>query len=224
MGCVSIRGHISPEEEAITLMESQLEYFKNTCIEVDHVIRKYSSSSQTNSYQWEQIVENLELKIENNPVCPLIEDFYNQLKGENSVFDTKVLLIAGILLSNGMSRQKARLLFEVFDLENSDSLSLQDVQELVQLIKYIVVDLLPKLVHNSTNPPSSRNDVLSYVEKINEKFDQANENLIKMIFGDKQSVALKDFIILFDNEKYGRILTPFGFRNYVLGLLSDDDE
>jgi hypothetical protein len=223
MGCASIRGRISLEEEAITLMESQLEYFKNSCIEVDQVIRKYSSSSKVNLQQFSQIIEFLEIKTVSDPVCPLVEDFYKELRDENNEFDLNVLLINGILLSNGMSRQKARLLFEVFDIHHSDHLSKVEISSLIDIIKDLVVDRLPKLVHNSTNPPVSRKHVMKYSEKITEKFKDSKEKLMNLIFGNHEEVSLKDFVVLFDNEKNGRILTPFGFRNYVLDLLEDDE-
>ena len=51
MGCVSIREKILKEEIAIILMEDQLEYFKNNCIAVDSIIRKYSTNGLINSMQ-----------------------------------------------------------------------------------------------------------------------------------------------------------------------------
>lgn len=215
MGCTCVRESIPKEEEAITLMESQLEYFKNSCIQVDHIIRKYSTTSIINPSQWADICDHLELKTENNLVSPKVEDFYASIKLPNGDFELKTLLILGIFLSNGMSRQKARLLFEIYDEKNSDFLDKSQISELLDKIKGIIVDKLPILVHNSTNPPSSSQNVIRYSQKVSRAFNFGKGKLMEMIFGDKSQVNVRDFAILFDNEENGRILAPYGFRLYL---------
>lgn len=42
MGCTSSREELIKEEQAIMIMEDQLEYFKNTSKIVDLCLRKYS--------------------------------------------------------------------------------------------------------------------------------------------------------------------------------------
>lgn len=222
MGCICVRESILPQEEAITLMESQLEYFKNSCIQVDYTMRKYSFSSIINPTQWADICENLELKIENNLVSPKVESFYASLQLQNGCFELKILLILGIFLSNGMSRQKARLLFEVYDEKKTDSLGKPEISELLDIIKDIIVDKLPLLVHNSTNPPSSSQNVVRYAQRISTAYSVGKDKLVDMIFGDKSKVDVKDFALLFDNEEIGRILTPYGFRMFLGQFVAEE--
>lgn len=214
MGCACVRESIPKEEEAITLMESQLEYFKNSCIQVDHIIRKYSNSSTINQSQWADICDHLELKTENNLVSPKVEEFYASLKLPNGDFELKTVLVLGIFLSNGMSRQKARLLFEIYDEKNSDSLDKSQVSELLDKIKEVIIEKIPILVHNSTNPPCSSQNVIFYSRKLSKAFNFGKNKLMEMIFGDQSQVNVRDFAILFDNEENGRILAPYGFRMY----------
>ena len=223
MGCICVKESILPQEEAITLMESQLEYFKNSCIQVDYTMRKYSYLSVINPTQWTDICDNLELKTENNLISPKVESLYASLQLQDGCFKLRPLLVMGIFLSNGMSRQKARLLFEVYDEKKTDSLEKPEISELLDLIKDIVVDKLPILVHNSTNPPSSSQNVARYSKKISKAYSVGKGKLIDMIFGDQGTVGVKDFSLLFDNQENGRILTPYGFRMF-LGQFAEEEE
>ena len=214
MGCVSTRERLGKEEQAIMLMENQLEYFKNNSAFVDGIIRKYTTDGIVNQSQWEDICISLEIKTKNTSMCPLTEGFYRKFL-DNGVYNAQDLGILGILLSNGLARQKARLLFEIYDKTCTGLIYKEDLEKILEKITWISIRLLPKLVDNSTNPPISSVKTRDYAKKLLGRVEVANNNLLNHILGQDESIALEKFSLIFDNDENGQVLTPHGFRNYV---------
>ncbi|OMJ81886.1 hypothetical protein SteCoe_17587 [Stentor coeruleus] len=214
MGCVSARENLAKEEVAIILMENQLEFFKNNSVFVDGIIRKYSQNNEINESQWKDIYEHLEIKVHNTSMCPLVENFYNAMK-TNGLFYIKDILIVGILLSNGMSRQKARLIFETFDSLCTGKLEKEDLGKMLDEIYKVSVLALPSLVNNSTNPPASHGKVKKYIKMLQSQYPEAKSMLIKKILEGNDDISVRKFAKMFDNEENGRLLTPCGFRTFI---------
>lgn len=222
MGCVSAREDLQKEEVAIILMENQLEFFKNNCVFVDGIIRKYSQNNEINESQWKDICEHLEIKVHNTSMCPLVENFYNAMKN-NGIFYTKDLLLVGILLSNGMSRQKARLIFETFDTMCTGKLEKENLGKMLDEIYKISVLALPSLVNNSTNPPISHKKIKKYKKMLESQYPEAKSMMIKIILKENDDISVREFAKIFDNEENGRLLMPYGFRSFIsrLGFVKD---
>lgn len=215
MGCISDKEQVSSEEKSIILMEDQLEYFKNDCQSVDFIIRKYSSDHLINKAQMEDICTNLEIKIKNSEFCPLTEEFYSKFF-QNGFYSIKDLLFLGILLSNGVSRIKARLIFEIYDPHCENSISEENLSDMIDTIAEISINKLPTIVSNATNPPASQNAIQVYSGKLLNKFPAAKKKLLKMIIGEAKSISLEKFTEFFDSDETGRIFTPHGFRRFIL--------
>lgn len=219
MGCVSTRERVSKEEQAIMLMENQLEYFKSNSMLVDGVIRKYSNDGKINKSQWEDIRNFLEIKVHNTSMCPLTEEFYGNLM-KNEMISMEDLLVLGILLSNGLARQKARLIFEIFDKQCCGELSRTDLEGIIDRIAWFSVKLLPKLVHNSTNPPVSSAKIKKYSKELMALGEETKKALVGHILKKEDSISILKFAKIFDNDENGQLLTPHGFRNYTNKAIS----
>ena len=144
-----------------------------------------------------------------------MENFYELLR-KNEQFSVRDLLILGLLLSNGLARQKARLFFEIFDDESNDQLSKSELEAMIDDIARFSIRLLPKLVDNSTNPPVSRMKVALYAKELDQIVPNAKENLISSILGSQETIRTHEFANLFNNDENGQLLTPHGFRKFVL--------
>ena len=147
-------------------------------------------------------------------MCPKAEEFYLALKQEEH-YNLNTMLLLGILLSNGLSRQKARLIFEIYDCYCVKKLTRADLQQLIADIANLSINVLPTLMDNSTNPPVSSYKAKVYTKSIWEKLNQGQSKLIDFILCDKEDISEKDFAAKFDNDINGRILTPHGFRTYI---------
>jgi hypothetical protein len=218
MGCISIREKVSNTEEAIMRMESHMEFFKNNCIVVDAVIRKYSYKGLINEAQMKDIARSLELKINDSFMSPSVETLYEKLRNVDH-YKLKDILILGIILSNGVSRQRARLVFEAYDIYCTEFLSKIQLKEFLGDLEYISIILLPDLVDNSTNPPASESEITVYIHQLQKKLIIAEKKLLELIIGEEKAVGKSCFINFFECEAYAKILTPHGFRCYVNNIV-----
>ena len=130
MGCIQPRDTLSIEESSIVSMESQLEYYKNSSALIDSVHRKYSTSASINLEQWNDIREYLQICTKNTMTCKQIESFFESFENNKTLPLAKMSLL-GILMGHGIPRQKARLVFELFDPDCKGSLSSKKFEELL---------------------------------------------------------------------------------------------
>ena len=114
MGCVRDKHLLSPEETLISQNEHLLGYSRLTAESFDLTVRKVCSGGVISDTQFEVIFKRLRLKAKNSSDCPLLPDFYTQLKGTGSLPRSR-LLVLGIMLSQGDPLTKLELLFDVAD-------------------------------------------------------------------------------------------------------------
>ena len=217
MGCISIREKLTNEEQAIMLMESQLEYFKNNCSTIDEIMKKYSNQGMIEKSQWVSFCSSLEIKHLKTSMCPLIEKFYKKFR-KHDYYDQKLLNLLGLMLSNGISKHRARLVFEIYDETNSRTVDMSVLTQITDDIAKISIEFLPSLVCNSTNPPVSRKVVMEYSDHLLKNYNDLKDDILASIFNNCQSIACEDFSLIFDNYTNGELLTPHGFRKYVNNL------
>lgn len=201
MGCLNAKERITYEEARILGMESLLEYYKNSSVLTDSIHRKYSTDGLINPGQWADIVSMLNIQTKNSSSCSQIENFFSLFcEGEN--YPMKKLNILGILLGHGHPRQKARLLFELYDDKGSELLSLAEIQQLFEEIFDICCVKLVKLADFNDS---------KYEELLKIGFESKKNQLFEKILKGNSSVDLKNFVIDFEFQ-LGKILHPHGFR------------
>lgn len=144
MGCADSK----QKEEEQVLAEQEMELgFKGTSVAtIDFVIRKYSQNGLLNIGQFEDVVRALGLVTVNRRNSSNITGFYETFKTPNSCYDAKLLIILGILLGFGRVQEKARLLYEIYDIDNTHSLSLDDAAKMVDDLYEVAIVRLPTLV------------------------------------------------------------------------------
>lgn len=206
MGCIQPRDKLSIEESSIVSMESQLEYYKNSSALIDSVHRKYSSSASINLEQWNDIREYLQICTKNTMTCKQIESFFESFENNKTLPLTKMSLL-GILMGHGIPRQKARLVFELFDPDCKGSLSSQNVEELLGFMFEICVERLVKLANVNTE---------KYLNSLETGYQTNKENLTSALLGQSDSVTKQKFISCIEKE-YPHILNPHGFRKFCIG-------
>ena len=128
MGCVQTK-EICNEENNMILFEENLGYHLQVSTEVDSVFRKYSSNGYLNSAQFRRACNILGITSINTEESNKIEAFYQKLQNDKSLYPLKDLLVIGVLLSDGNARDKSRLLYEIYDEDNTGNLSFFCIKE-----------------------------------------------------------------------------------------------
>lgn len=113
MGCNTSRGSDLLEEKILDSLEKKLGFRKITCLSVDLNFRKYSTKGTVTAPQWIAIINALHLNIKNTRTLSNKEEFYEYFRSPQGNYNFKRLLCLGIVLSEGIEKMKARLLFQV---------------------------------------------------------------------------------------------------------------
>ena len=219
MGCISIRDTKCKEEKAMMRIEQQLEYYKHSCVTVDKIIRKYSNDDSVSLLQWDGIVASLDIKAANSTIFPYAEKYYQYFLKDNS-FNRKDLLFIGILLSTGIPRQKARLLFEIYDINCEKVISVKDIISIINSIAIISINVYSTLVDKQSEESDEAPKLTYYSEKLSNHIDEAKKRLVDEILLNNESITLATFINFFDNANHGKLLYPHGFRNYLASFIN----
>ncbi|CAG9330999.1 unnamed protein product [Blepharisma stoltei] len=220
MGCASSREKLSVEEIAIIQMEEQLEFFKNTVRDVDMCFKKNSDLEHASPAQWESISIILGIKIKNTYQCPKAETLYQHYTLEDGRIIVRPLLILGIMLSSGTARRKARLIFELYDRNNTKVLPKSEIHEIIRLILDLSLIRLPELVSNKTRPCASEARIKAYVQSILTCREAAEQGMFEKFMGlenlANETIDKDEFIKHFADEETARLTAPYAVRLFAL--------
>mmetsp|Transcript_13677 Transcript_13677/g.25808 ORF Transcript_13677/g.25808 Transcript_13677/m.25808 type:complete len:261 (+) Transcript_13677:91-873(+) len=207
MGLCLSRGDLSEPERAITQKEHDLGFESHRSERLDLVLRKFSHNEQLNDTQFAEAFKLLDLHAASTQSNTNIATFYNSLK-VGSFYSLKYLLLVAVLLGEGSSRSKAKVLFEIYDFENSRKLSLEKVVHLCRDVFEVAVNKLT-IVSDTSKPLVS-----DYIHKLRLNRGNAESSLKKLLIGDHPEVTLEQFIKAFDGEELEHFLKSHGARTY----------
>mmetsp|Transcript_25770 Transcript_25770/g.45383 ORF Transcript_25770/g.45383 Transcript_25770/m.45383 type:complete len:246 (+) Transcript_25770:6247-6984(+) len=210
MGCTDSRSELSDVEYTLTTTERCLTFHISKAWQSDFVIRKFSSQGKINASQLAEALIYLNFRGRNDPQ---VKAFYDSISGANGIVSMKQLLIATILLGKGTDLEKADLLFEVYDDEDSRVLREIAVKNFVSDLYEVVVVHLPTLI--TTQPPSEDNvKVTNYIEQIKFRGDRGKEKLAAKLLDNKPSITSGDFKGSLTSPDNRTLLKTWGLRDF----------
>lgn len=201
MGCVACR-RANREETCIDEASDSIGFGSINFQEVDAAIRKYSSDNSVNQFQFNALAKHLSLTLN-----PQTNNLFARLKDTDGNFNRTSLIVLGMMLSVGRSNEKAKALFEAFDMEHSGEISLEDFDCLLNIMCMISADLLPELVLNDT-------EVQAYATTCRRSIPEATTEL-KKAFIEANTMKKAHFIKVFSQHQGGRLVHANGFRSYL---------
>ena len=193
-----------PEELEILIKEMRLQYNLHPPIKIDLIHRKYSHSGKINRNQWREIKGLLNFSEEDNYTA----DFFNSfLIGDE--YSLRKLLLLGNLLSYGSFTEKAKLLFEIMDVENTKVVSKGKVEQLVDDIIDIAINKVSLLVED--DPKTS-----AYLKFLARNIATKKEQMMKYYYRNHaEYITQEEFIDHFYKGSATRLLTASGIRKYI---------
>lgn len=205
MGCVSSKYDYIPEELEVLVNEIRLPYNTHPPLKIDLVHRKYSYMGKVNKSQWEEIKNVLNFQNLDPSTNALFDSFLN-----DGVYLLRGLLLLGVLLSYGSFTDKAQLLFEIADIENTRFVKKQKIEELVD-------ELLDISIHKSAlllKKPSIR--IKKYLKDLEVHKEQGKKLMMSHFFSTSASeICQEDFINHFYKSSAARLLTASGIRKFI---------
>jgi hypothetical protein len=125
------------------------------------------------------------------------------------------LIITGLLLGSGTNFGKARLLFEVFDVEGTHKLSIDSILKLCREVFEIAVTCLTSLA-DLTRP-----DVSNHVNMLINCRGEAEAMLKGKILGEELEITLDDFVGVFAKGDLSQFCTSWGARRFFLKAFNE---
>lgn len=212
MGCSWNRQNTSLEEMCLENEEKILGYSNNDVATIDMVLRKHSYLGRLNKKQMSLAAAKLNLTITNSRGHFKIYEFYNAFKLPDE-YDLSLLLVAGILLGQGAPDTKAKLLWEIYDVEGTEELGKDELYTMLQDMCNIALDRIAFLVSDS--PICSEYKVKSYVSNCNAVRSRIIDKVLFQLLGRMNSIKKTHFISKMIKIAEGDMLRSKGIRKIM---------
>jgi hypothetical protein len=215
MGCLESRRE-NLEENHLIACQKDLGYSKKSVFLVESTLKQYSTNGYLSYGHLQSFAKSLDIPIQNSQKNNRIEAFYNSIRSREFGYSLRDLLVIGLLLSNGKVSDKLSVLYEIYDENLQNELSLSDIKQV----------MLPNLIHHSVYSISLlvQDHKLSYMslaklkKYIKDLSSITSEAIVKIssLFEPNDLVSRKTFMETLSAIPNTNLTTAEGWRKYML--------
>lgn len=203
------------DENILIELEDSLGLAKYSSEELSIILRKFSTDNKLNQNQLIEFLSSMQLMNVRNQ--KYLVTFYDLFRTENGKYLLKPLLILVILMGNSPSHIKAKLLFETYDIKNSKEISIDTLQEIIDVMLSICIDKLPILSEIKVYSTSTMKE---YTQILKKNRFIAKKHILRLFlpFDNETSESVfKDQFMLncYKEEPAAKLLTPQGLRTFI---------
>lgn len=206
MGNLNNKPTLSEAEQSITSQEQHLGFSQHTSSHIDSILRCHSLNSMINEEMFDEVVELLELVDVYADPPSKFSEFYKNLQTDDS-YKLTSLGIIGILLGKDEVVVKAKLLFELFDLDQQHRINREKVIRMCREVTDIAIHRLPVIAKGTVL-------VDSYIHMCSFQQRLAEANLMERVLGDADEITPDKFVDAFRAKDMQAILSSHGARSY----------
>lgn len=208
MGCANSRQQTPFEENYLVEQQRRLGFDKLDSQNVDLAVRKFCFNNFINPCQLALLEEELNLTLHDNGTFPEVSKMMRYLEDSRG-WESKKLLVLGILCSSSEPTIKAKLLFEAYDEQFAGSLTQLKIRELLS-----EMCMISCLALGALSPKNQKNSPLikRYLRKCKDSADRSVLNLMKHF---KLCCSNTEFVQILATLHDGLLLTPTGIRSYL---------
>lgn len=212
MGCTGSRHDLLLEEQSLLNEETVLGYGRHDSAYIDMILRKHSHLRKLNKKQFSQAANILKLKVCDFERHTKVTDFYTSFQHLQD-YDLNMMLILGILHGLGKSEEKAKLLFEVYDVNGNEEIEKKHLHDMMSDICSVALDKTAILVVDS--PSCSEYKVKQYLSNCNSIRAKNIDKVISQILVGRTSIAKSKFLDKMMTVEKGRLLSTHGIRSFL---------
>lgn len=160
----------------------------------------------------------LKLTTVNSPDSPNIQEFYNKLKVDGCI-KSKLLHLLGVILSKDSKRNKAVLIFQIYDKHNTSVLTMDVLKEMVRDMVDLSLNQIPILADTQRKP-----ELTSYINLLQTISVKLRARILQRFMQETLSeelpktISLERFILNVASENTKALLEPKGIRKLGLEL------
>jgi hypothetical protein len=217
MGCGDSRDH-GEEEDYLKSLELALGFGLHNVRHLDLYIRKYASDDDMNPNQCRLIGQKLGLQLTSSSGARTAEIYFSNLLYYQGTYSRTLMLLLAIMHGSGQAADRARLLFEIFDLELTERISVSDMNTLVTNMTKIALEQVDILVNYEMLDKKPAAQLREYLRKVNSMSAQVDKELKKLLFPDENALTLTSLLRVIKDPQVARLLTSSGIRTFALEL------
>lgn len=203
MGCTDSRNEAQDEESIIKKEEENLGYSKLHCDKIDLIFKRYSLSSKMHGSQFLTACRELALDMSSygNPDRPLTK-FYHSFKMNYKHFNQRRLSTLGVLLGQGSHKEKAKVLFKIYDIVKDNTLDESEMRIMIEDILEIALVIIPTYAYNITEDEERKVELGKYIKKLNSVLDTMIK-YYEILFSQGQGtvITFNDFVDMFNSDE-----------------------
>ena len=205
MGCIVSNPECTTEEIELLKLELIFPYHNQSPKKIDLLHRKYSSDEKINKNQWDSIREYLAVTDNDYKLKQFYDSFI-----QNDCYSLRGLILLGILLSYGNFKDKAKILFEIVDLNCNGFIGKNDLENLFDDLFDISVNKFSILLD------SHEKRILRYLKFLKENVKVGKQKIIQYFWRkNKDQMTKKQFIKRFERSRSMKLLTSGGIRKLI---------
>lgn len=217
MGCGDTRDH-GQEEDYLKSLELALGFGLHNVRHLDLYIRKYASNEDMNPNQCRLIGQKLGLQLTNSSGARTAEIYFSNLLYYQGTYSRTLMLLLAVMHGSGQASDRARLLFEIFDLELTERITVSDMNTMVSNMIKIALQQVDILVNYELLDKKPAAQLREYLRKINSVYAQVEKKVKKQLFPDENLLTLPSLLRIITDPNAARLLTSSGLRTFALEL------
>jgi hypothetical protein len=188
MGCNDSRNKCPEEELVMMRVESVLRYHLRSAQALYTTFTVMARGDVLNAKAFDDAVSVLNLCVRSGYHPGVVEAFYNSLRDREGNVSAKSLKLLAVLLGGGEPRDKARILFQIYDSSYSLSLDKGAVQQLASDLVALSVDPLSLL--GDAGDMNRMQEYFAGLRGVRKDFEEA---IVNALMEDNQTISRELF-------------------------------
>ena len=213
MGCLNSKNPLdnTEEESKIAVFETSLMFKKLSVVDIDRTFHRFSTNGIMSNSQISRAFDQLHLPFSN------FSSFYNKFLSRGS-YSMRRLICLGILLCNSPHEDKLKVLFQCYDDDLSNTLSISELNEMLEDLTLISCEFIPNY---ALSYYSNDSYLYNYIKHASELRKSIASQICQYLTEDKKLIEYADLLKSYLEDKgTGCILNTGKIRTYCIKIRS----
>jgi hypothetical protein len=215
---------LSEEETIITMREKSIPFSMIKLTDLDLTMKQHNYTSLLSINNLRQVLSDLSIDLEifTSPEDP-IHILLKIMQNPQRLYDYKTVILFGVVLGIGTPKEKALILYKLYDKTDSGRISEASLIEMLNDIINVSVTQIPKIaIDNSETPENftiSEKKLNEYLRNLLAKKKIFTSRALNLLVGGKSYISQGDFMKILSESSYlESLLWSFQLRLAMLDL------
>ena len=189
----------SEEEEVIKIKEKAIPFSKTKIKELDVVIKKNQYEGIMSIAQLRKALVELNFDLEDFTMPEdHIAKLLKILQNPKRLYDVKTVMLCGILLGEGVNKEKANMLFKIYDKKHNDRISKKKITAMIREIIDLSACKIPMIAIDDNEEPQTftlpSHKITAYSNMLLVKKEVYITEVLNQLMGESNYINLDEFV------------------------------